>query len=126
MSLRNIVQGARDVFTIVFRGDIARYSRPSSAHSVAPIQALIWINASHWHFGGLLYPHCIGRSANAGHWILIVESEVSSFASHLQEAIERTGAESLVVRAPYSADGVKSIKRFKFSPAVINVQHPAE
>jgi hypothetical protein len=58
-----------------------------------------------------------------GHSILIVESEVSSFASRLQEVIERAGAQSLIVRDPYSADGAQRLKQFKFSAAVINVQH---
>jgi hypothetical protein len=58
-----------------------------------------------------------------GHSVVIVESEVSSFASRLQEAIELTGAESFIVRDPYSAEGVDRIKRFKFSAAVINVPH---
>jgi hypothetical protein len=60
-----------------------------------------------------------------GHSILIVESEVSSFARLLQEPVEQTGAESLVVRDPYSVAGVERIKRFKFSAAAINVQHRA-
>jgi hypothetical protein len=58
-----------------------------------------------------------------GHSILIIESEVSFFTSLLQEAIELAGAESLVVHDPYSAAGVERFKRFKFSAAVINVQH---
>ena len=59
----------------------------------------------------------------SGHSILIVESEVASFVVALQAAIERTGAESLVVRDPSTSEGLERIRRFKFSAAVINILH---
>lgn len=58
-----------------------------------------------------------------GHLILIIESEVTAFVRLLRQAIDETGAESLVVSDPYGVDGLERIKRFKFSAALINIQH---
>ena len=58
-----------------------------------------------------------------GHAILIVESETTAFVIRLQAAIQETGAETLVVRDPYSADGEERLREFAVSAAVINAQH---
>jgi hypothetical protein len=47
-----------------------------------------------------------------GHSILLIDSEVSSFAGRLQEAIEKEGAESLFVRGPYSPANSARMNRY--------------
>jgi DNA-binding response OmpR family regulator len=56
-----------------------------------------------------------------GNVILVVEPDVTSFVSQLQEAIEAEGAESIVVRDPAAA--MARCKRFEFSVALVNVRH---
>jgi hypothetical protein len=58
-------------------------------------------------------------------FILIIESDISQFAIRLQEALERAGASTLIVRDPLAANGINLIKRFKFAAAAVNVQYNA-
>lgn len=58
-----------------------------------------------------------------GHSILIVESGLSSFITALQAAIDGLGAESLVARD--AATAIERCRRFKFSAALINIEHEA-
>ena len=60
-----------------------------------------------------------------GRIILIVASDISEFAIRLQEALERAGADSLIVRDPYALNGPQLLTRFKYSAAAVNVQHAA-
>lgn len=56
-----------------------------------------------------------------GHSILIVESELGSFITALQAAVDHTGAESLVARDPVSA--LQRCAHFQFSAALVNAEH---
>jgi hypothetical protein len=57
-----------------------------------------------------------------GRRILIVESEVA-FGPELQDALERVGAETVIVRDPYSDEGARRIAAYAVCAAVINDQH---
>jgi hypothetical protein len=53
---------------------------------------------------------------------LIVESEIG-FGPQLEEALQTEGAETVIVRDPYSNHGARSVSRFVVCAAVINNQH---
>lgn len=55
-----------------------------------------------------------------GHSVLIIENDVGNFVTELQAAVEKHGAESLVVRDPLSANSVDRLKQFKFTSALVN------
>ena len=57
-----------------------------------------------------------------GRRILIVESEVV-LGPKLQDALEREGAETVIVSDPYSEEGAKRIATFTVSAAAINSVH---
>jgi hypothetical protein len=57
-----------------------------------------------------------------GRRILIVESEVV-FGAKLQDALEHEGAETAIVRDPYSADGPARMSQYAVCAAAINVVH---
>ena len=57
-----------------------------------------------------------------GRRILIVESEVV-FGPKLQDALEGAGAETVIVRDPYSDEGARHIAAYAICAAVINAQH---
>ena len=57
-----------------------------------------------------------------GRRILIVESEVV-LGPKLQDALEREGAETVIVGDPYSEEGAKRIATFTVSAAAINSVH---
>ena len=57
-----------------------------------------------------------------GHAILIVENEISWFVDKLQNAIDATGAQSMVIRGP-ERSVIDRIRRWKFSAAVLNIEH---
>jgi hypothetical protein len=56
-----------------------------------------------------------------GYVILIVEPDVTSFVSELQDAIEHDRGESVAVRDPAAA--LASCARFRFSAALVNTEH---
>jgi hypothetical protein len=58
-----------------------------------------------------------------GHSILIIDSEVSGFADRLAATLEHGGAETLVVRDPYSGNGPERIRQFTFSAALVSAEH---
>ena len=56
-----------------------------------------------------------------GYVILIVEPDVTSFVSELQDAIERDRGESIAVRDAPAA--LACCARFQFSAALVNTDH---
>ena len=56
-----------------------------------------------------------------GYVILIVEPDVTSFVSELQDAIERGRGESIAVRDPAAA--LARCAKFQFSAALVNSDH---
>jgi len=57
-----------------------------------------------------------------GRRILIVESEVA-LGPMLQDALEHEGAETIIVRDPYSANGEAQLKRYAVCAAIVNGVH---
>jgi hypothetical protein len=58
-----------------------------------------------------------------GHSILIIDSEISAFADQLASTLRGGGAETLIVRDPYTGSGPDRIKAFAFSAAVVSSEH---
>jgi hypothetical protein len=56
-----------------------------------------------------------------GHVILIVEPEIDQFVYNLQGTLERTGAETLIIREP--AKAVEGMRAFRFSACVMNYNY---
>jgi len=56
-----------------------------------------------------------------GHVVLIVEPDVASFVSELQQAIEHDCGESIAVRDPATA--LARCARFQFTAALVNTDH---
>ena len=65
---------------------------------------------------------CMENGDLTGHAILIVENEISWFVDKLQSAIDATGAQSMVIRGP-ERSVIDRIRHWKFSAAVINIEH---
>jgi|RifCSP13_1_1023834.scaffolds.fasta_scaffold412594_1 hypothetical protein len=57
--------------------------------------------------------------------ILIVDSEVSLFATELAAAVEYAGAGTVIVRDPYTGSGPDRIKDFAFTAALVSAEHRA-
>jgi ActR/RegA family two-component response regulator len=57
------------------------------------------------------------------HSILVVETRLTPHVAHLQQALERVGAETVVARDADTAQ--ERCRQFKFSAAVVNVEHRA-
>jgi hypothetical protein len=66
----------------------------------------------------------MGEPHLAGHIILIVEPEIDQFACNLQGALERMGAETLIVRQPASA--LERMRSFRFSACLINYDQASD
>jgi hypothetical protein len=62
------------------------------------------------------------HSALKGRRILIVESEVA-LGPALQDALEHEGAETIIVRDPYSSNGAAQLERYAVCAAIVNSVH---
>ena len=61
--------------------------------------------------------------ALTGHSILIIDTNATAYVGRLRVAIQDAGAESTTAGAAGTAR--ECVKRFKFSAAVVNVEHRA-
>ena len=58
-----------------------------------------------------------------GHSILIIDTNAAAYVVRLRAAIHDAGAKSIIARTAGTAR--ERVKRFKFSAAVVNVEHRA-
>ena len=63
-------------------------------------------------------------NALTGHVILIVDPRVGRFVLDLQAALERRGAETLIVHEPVRA--FERIREFRFSAGVLSYDHASD